>query len=127
MPKNSDGAMIYPDLILAHATSTKLGDVGEAQAIRLAFGEYASKIPIYAPKSHVGHALGGIGAVPITMMLERELIPANTSTENLDPAFTDLDVILGKPRECNPKMVLSNGFGFGGFNCSISFGPYRED
>src|SRR5690606_41033250 len=44
----------------AHATSTVVGDVGEAAAIRKAIGDHPV---VTAPKSALGHLVGGAGAV----------------------------------------------------------------
>ena len=49
--------------INAHGTSTHLNDLFETRAIKLAFGEQASRIRINSTKSMVGHLLGAAGAV----------------------------------------------------------------
>ena len=47
----------------AHATSTPLGDIAEAAAVRKAFGSHTDQIAVTAPKSSIGHTLGGAGAI----------------------------------------------------------------
>lgn len=103
-----------------HATSTVVGDVGEANAIRKAFGDH----PILtAPKSALGHLVGGAGAVEsiITMLSVRDgIIPATRNLTDLDPAVT-LDVVAGEPRKVDLTAAVNNSFGFGGHNASLVF------
>ncbi|NER40522.1 hypothetical protein G3M54_04845 [Bacillus megaterium NBRC 15308 = ATCC 14581] len=49
------------DVISAHATSTKVGDISETKAIKELFGKHAYQIPITANKSMIGHMLGAAG------------------------------------------------------------------
>ena len=52
------------DYVAAHATATKVGDIGETTSIKLAFGDHAKDLAISANKSMVGHTLSaaGVGA-----------------------------------------------------------------
>jgi len=51
------------DIISAHATSTKVGDISETTAINNLFKERADKIPVVTNKSTIGHLLGVVGGV----------------------------------------------------------------
>ena len=44
--------------INAHGTGTKLNDLFETRAIKLAFGEHAKNVHINSTKSMIGHLLG---------------------------------------------------------------------
>jgi 3-oxoacyl-[acyl-carrier-protein] synthase II len=105
----------------AHGTSTKLGDIAEATAIRSVFG--AATPPVSSTKGVTGHMLGASGvveaAVSVHAML-RGLLPPTHNLDEPDPAC-DLDH-LRKPRPARVSHVLSNSFGFGGHNVSLVFG-----
>ena len=111
--------------INAHATSTPVGDVAEAVAIRLAIGDAADRVCISATKSMTGHLLGGAGAVEgiaTILALYHRVAPP---TINLDDPDDDvhLDVVSGEPRRLPDGRIaaLNNSFGFGGHNVAQAF------
>jgi beta-ketoacyl ACP synthase len=107
----------------AHATSTSIGDVAEANAIRNAGVEHAA---IYAPKSALGHSIGAVGALEsiLTVLALRDgVIPPTLNYETPDPEI-DLDVVAGEPRYGEYQYALNNSFGFGGHNVALAFGRY---
>ena len=107
----------------AHATSTSIGDVAEAQAIRVAGVEHAA---VYAPKSALGHSIGAVGALEsiLTILSLRDgVIPPTLNYETPDPEI-DLDVVAGEPRSGDYKFAINNSFGFGGHNVALAFGRY---
>lgn len=103
----------------AHGTSTELGDAAETGAIREVFG--ADAPPVSSTKSMTGHLLGGaaaLEAVACVRALETGILPPTINYETPDPAC-DLDYVPNVARTTNPKIALSNSFGFGGHNASI--------
>jgi 3-oxoacyl-[acyl-carrier-protein] synthase II len=112
--------------INAHATSTPVGDVAEANAIVRAFGEdLASSIPVSGTKSMTGHLLGAAGALEalFTILSVRDHVaPATTNIDDLDPAIP-LDVVRGEHRTLPDGDVaaMDNSFGFGGHNVALVF------
>jgi beta-ketoacyl ACP synthase len=107
----------------AHATSTSIGDVAEANAIRVAGVEHAA---IYAPKSALGHSIGAVGALEsiLTVLALRDgVIPPTLNYETPDPEI-DLDVVAGEPRYGDYQYAINNSFGFGGHNVALAFGRY---
>lgn len=103
-----------------HATSTIVGDVGEAAAIEKALGD---AVVLTASKSSIGHLIGAAGSVEaiITLLsLEQGIIPATLNLETLDPQV-HLDVVTGTPRQHSLAAAMSNSFGFGGQNVSLLF------
>ncbi len=109
--------------INAHATSTSIGDVAEANAIRVAGVDHAA---VYAPKSALGHSIGAVGALEsiLTVLALRDgVIPPTLNYETPDPEI-NLDVVAGEPRHGEYQYALNNSFGFGGHNVALAFGRY---
>ena len=116
------------DYINAHGTSTPLNDVSETKAIKAVFKEHAYKLAISSTKSMTGHLLGGAGgveAVFTVLSLHTGIIPPTINYENPDPEC-DLDYVPNKARKANPKIAMSNSFGFGGTNAVLLFKKYQE-
>src|SRR4029079_7520804 len=49
--------------VQAHAASTPLGDVAEANAIKDVFGDRAASIPVTSLKGAIGHCMGAAGSI----------------------------------------------------------------
>jgi len=106
----------------AHGTSTELGDAAESGAIRAVFGDEAP--PVSSTKSMTGHLLGGaaaLEAIACIRALETGVLPPTINYEVPDPAC-DLDYVPNVARRTDPKIAMSNSFGFGGHNATIVFG-----
>ena len=103
-----------------HATSTPVGDVGEAVSVRKAIGDH----PILtAPKGSLGHLLGAAGAVEgiaALLSIRDGLIPPTANLDNLDPGV-QLDVVSGEARKVELTAALNDSFGFGGHNVALAF------
>jgi beta-ketoacyl ACP synthase len=107
----------------AHATSTSIGDLAEASAIRVAGVEHAA---VYAPKSALGHSIGAVGALEsiLTVLSLRDgVIPPTLNYETPDPEI-ELDVVAGEPRYGDFQYAINNSYGFGGHNVALAFGRY---
>ncbi len=109
------------DYLNAHATSTPLGDVSEARAIRAVFGVDAERVAVSATKSMTGHLLGAAGSLEALLCikaLETGLLPPTINLEDPDPECA-LDHVANKARECAARVALTNSFGFGGTNAAL--------
>ncbi len=111
--------------INAHATSTPVGDIAEAIAIRTAFGDAAGGIAVTSTKSMVGHLLGGAGAVEsiaVILALYHRTAPPTINVDDLDDEI-GLDIVCGEPRPLGDGELaaLNNSFGFGGHNVALAF------
>jgi len=112
----------------AHATSTPVGDVAEANALRLALGNDVDQVAVSATKSMTGHLLGGAGAIEsvlIVKALQDRLAPPTINIDNLDPAVT-INVVRDKPLSLPSGDIaaLNDSFGFGGHNVVLAFNSY---
>ncbi|MCS6839476.1 MAG: beta-ketoacyl-ACP synthase II [Roseiflexus sp.] len=106
------------DYINAHATGTPIGDVAETLAIKIAFGEYASSVPISATKSMIGHltsAAGVVEAAATILAMQHQFIPPTINLTTPDPQC-DLDYVPLRGRPAAIRIAISNSFGFGGIN-----------
>ncbi|MFJ8219240.1 beta-ketoacyl-ACP synthase II [Bacillus cereus] len=125
--KNANISPEEVDVISAHATSTKVGDISETMAIKQLFGKQAYQIPVTANKSMLGHMLGaagGVEAIALAMSLKEGTVPPTINLENLDP-LCDLDYVPSVARQVNINIGLSNSFGFGGHNAAIVLKRYE--
>jgi 3-oxoacyl-[acyl-carrier-protein] synthase II len=112
----------------AHATSTPLGDIAEAAAVRKAFGSHTDQIAVTAPKSSIGHTLGGAGAIEsiLTIMsIINKKIPRTINISDFDPKV-NLDVVINEHRAISHSeiLALNNSFGFGGHNVCVAIRNY---
>ena len=109
------------DYINPHGTSTPVGDVTEAKAIREVFGD---KVPVIsATKSLTGHSLGATGvqeAIYSLLMMNNDFICESAHIDELDPDVADLPIALER-KEQKVAVALSNSFGFGGTNATLVF------
>ncbi len=103
----------------AHATSTPVGDMGEAGAIAELFGE---DTVVTATKSMTGHLLGAAGAiesVATVLSIQNDVVPP---TINLEEPDDELRVdVPREPREMSVTVAVNDSFGFGGHNASLLF------
>ena len=116
------------DYVNAHGTSTQLNDAGETKALKIALGDYASKVAISSTKSMIGHLLGAAGAVEAIatlLTINRGIIHPTINYENPDPNC-DLDYVPNTARRKDVRIAISNGFGFGGHNAVVVLGKYEE-
>ena len=113
------------DYINAHGTSTPLGDLSEALAIRRVFGEHAEKLNISSTKSMTGHLLGAAGAIEAIaciLAIQHQQVPP-TINHFTDDARIDagLNFTFNQVQKRTVNVALSNTFGFGGHNASVIF------
>ena len=117
-----EGVKTPIDYINPHATSTGIGDLKEIEAVREVFGAGENCPPIAATKSLTGHSLGATGAqeaIYSVLMMQNGFICESANIEELDPSFTDMNIVRKRRDGVQLRAVLSNSFGFGGTNASI--------
>ncbi|MFL6335927.1 MAG: beta-ketoacyl-[acyl-carrier-protein] synthase family protein [Pyrinomonadaceae bacterium] len=104
-----------------HGTSTILNDRIETQALKLALGDAARRIPMSGTKSQIGHPQGASGAAGLAAALCAMTLGVIPPTINLDePApECDLDYTPNRAREGEVRVALCNCIGFGSKNSAL--------
>ena len=111
------------DYIIAHGTSTPLGDELELGAVRRLFGNHVGNLSMSSTKSAIGHLLGGAGAVEAIFCLlamRDQVAPPTINLENPSDGCQGVDLVPNRARERKIRAVLNNSFGFGGTNASLA-------
>lgn len=120
------------DYINVHGTSTHVGDISEAKAIKELFGEHAYKLNISSTKSMTGHLLGAAGAVEALACVKavsEDIVPPtiNHDEQDKDPEIDyALNYTFNQAQKRTVRAALSNTFGFGGHNACVIFKKYAE-
>ena len=120
------------DYINVHGTSTPVGDISEAKAIKDVFGEHAYKLNISSTKSMTGHLLGAAGAVEAlacVLSVKNDIVPPtinHTEGDNDEALDYKMNFTFNKAQNREVRAALSNTFGFGGHNCCVVFKKYAE-
>lgn len=118
------------DYINVHGTSTHVGDISEAKAIKDLFGDDAYRLNISSTKSMTGHMLGAAGAVEgmvCVLSVENDIVPPTINHEegDDDPELDyKMNFTFNKPQKREVRAALSNTFGFGGHNACVIFKKY---
>jgi len=113
-----ESAGIHPgefDLISAHATATKMGDIIEAQAIHTVFGDQPYVIGL---KSYTGHTMAACGAIETIMtlyMMQDGFIAPTLNLEAIDERCAMIRHVQ-KMIPHNVKTAAIQNFAFGGVN-----------
>ena len=120
------------DYINVHGTSTPVGDISEAKAIKDVFGESAYKLNISSTKSMTGHLLGAAGAIEAmacVLAVKNDIIPPtiNHNDEDVDEEIDyKMNFTFNKAQQRTVRAALSNTFGFGGHNACVIFKKYAQ-
>lgn len=120
------------DYINVHGTSTHVGDISEAKAIKDVFGDAAYKLNISSTKSMTGHLLGATGAVEAmvaVLSVQNDIVPPtiNHDEDDKDPEIDyNLNFTFNKAQKREVRAAMSNTFGFGGHNACVIFKKYAE-
>ena len=106
------------DLVSAHATATKMGDVIEAQAIHAV---YKDSPQVIALKSYMGHTMATCGAIEMILTLYMMAEGFIAPTLNLHEIDERCGMIrhVQKLVEQNIRIAAIQNFAFGGVNTSL--------
>ena len=113
------------DYVNAHGTSTPLGDLIEAGAVRRLLGDAVGSVSMSSTKSATGHLLGAAGAIEAIYSIKAVQtgdLPPTLNLEDPEEAVADFDLVPLKSRKREVRNAMSNSFGFGGTNASLIVG-----
>ena len=111
------------DYVNAHATSTPIGDVSEARALKAIFKDPAARPAVSSTKALTGHGLSLAGAMEsafCALAIRDSFMPGSAHITKLDPECEGLNIIR-TTLPVQPSIVLNNVSGFGGANVSLVF------
>ena len=103
------------DIISAHATATKMGDVIEARAIH---SYYENKPLVMGLKGYMGHTMSACGAIETILslyMLQEGFTAATLNLEEVDERCSMIRHSM-KVEESEAKIASIQNFAFGGVN-----------
>ena len=113
------------DYVNAHGTSTPLGDLIEAGAVRRLLGDAVGSVSMSSTKSATGHLLGAAGAIEAIYSIKTVQtgdLPPTLNLNDPEDAVADFDLVPLKTRKREVRNAMSNSFGFGGTNASLIIG-----
>lgn len=116
------------EVVQYHGTGTKLNDICETRAIRLAFGDHADRLVGSSIKGAIGHPQGASGAASVVAMIGAlggldgggPFVPPTINLESPDPGC-DLDYTPLAARPGAYKTFMVNCLAFGAKNSVIVF------
>ena len=113
------------DTVNMHGTSTPLGDVAEAKALKDVFGDHLYKMNINSTKSMTGHLLGAAGAVEAissVLSINNGVVPPTINHQNADENIdSKINFTFNQSQKRTINFAMSNTFGFGGHNACVLF------
>jgi len=113
------------DYVNAHGTSTPLGDLIEAGAVRRLLEDAVGRVSMSSTKSATGHLLGAAGAIEAIYSIKAIQtgdLPPTLNLQDPEEAVADFDLVPLKSRKREVRNAMSNSFGFGGTNASLIIG-----
>ncbi len=106
------------DLVCAHATATKMGDIIEAQALHAVYGTNPLVVGL---KSYLGHTMGSCGVIESILclyMMAQKFVAPTLNLDRVDRRCAMLQHVQ-QLREQPIRIAAVQNFAFGGVNTNI--------
>ena len=124
------------ELLEAHGTATKAGDVAEFAGLKLVFNDDSTRCALGSVKSQIGHtkaAAGAAGLIKAVLALQHSTLPGTLKVDRPNPAMEMADTpfyVNAQTRPWvrpgdQPRRAAVSSFGFGGSNFHVTLEEYR--
>ncbi|PQE02410.1 hypothetical protein CYL16_02430 [Mycobacterium sp. EPG1] len=126
------------ELVEAHGTATKAGDVAEFAGLKSVFTGESARTALGSVKSQIGHtkaAAGAAGLIKAVLALQHSTLPGTIKVDRPNPAL-GLDetpfYVNAQTRPWvrtgeQPRRAAVSSFGFGGSNFHVTLEEYRGE
>ncbi|WP_167099229.1 type I polyketide synthase [Mycobacterium sp. DL592] len=126
------------ELLEAHGTATKAGDVAEFAGLKQVFTDSSARIALGSVKSQIGHtkaAAGAAGLIKAILSLQHSTLPGTLKVDRPNPAMgleeTPFYVNAQtrpwvRPGD-QPRRAAVSSFGFGGSNFHVTIEEYTGE
>ena len=104
------------DLVSDSAAGDSVGDAVSAKALRELWGPNVDRLTVTSVHGGIGHASSAAAPLALAATLRalvEGLVPPTVGCREVDPAFSDLDIVLGEPRRLRFATALVNAFSAG--------------
>ncbi|MCV7218141.1 acyltransferase domain-containing protein, partial [Mycobacterium crocinum] len=126
------------ELVEAHGTATKAGDVAEFAGLKSVFTDNSARIALGSVKSQIGHtkaAAGAAGLIKAVLALQHSTLPGTLKVDRPNPAMGIEDspfYVNAKTRPWvrkgdQPRRASVSSFGFGGSNFHVTLEEYQGE
>jgi act minimal PKS chain-length factor (CLF/KS beta) len=115
------------DVVFADASGTPAEDLAEARAVTEVFGPGA--VPVTAPKTLTGRLYAGGAALDVAtalLALSAGVVPHTAGLGRPAPGC-EIDLVLDRPRQTDPRTALILARGHGGFTSALILGAGDRD
>ncbi|AQT79157.1 hypothetical protein B1R94_07535 [Mycolicibacterium litorale] len=126
------------ELVEAHGTATKAGDVAEFAGLKSVFTDASARIALGSVKSQIGHtkaAAGAAGLIKAVLALQHSTLPGTLKVDRPNPAMGLEETpfyINARTRPWvrkgdQPRRASVSSFGFGGSNFHVTLEEYQGE
>ncbi|NTY60064.1 type I polyketide synthase, partial [Mycolicibacterium sphagni] len=126
------------ELIEAHGTATKAGDVAEFAGLKSVFTDSSARIALGSVKSQIGHtkaAAGAAGLIKAVLALQHSTLPGTLKVDRPNPAmgieespfYVNAQTRPWVRKSDQPRRASVSSFGFGGSNFHVTLEEYQGE
>ncbi|WP_142389970.1 type I polyketide synthase, partial [Mycobacterium sp. shizuoka-1] len=126
------------ELVEAHGTATKAGDVAEFAGLKSVFTDSSARIALGSVKSQIGHtkaAAGAAGLIKAVLALQHSTLPGTLKVDSPNPAmgieespfYVNAATRPWVRKSDQPRRASVSSFGFGGSNFHVTLEEYQGE